>query len=823
MRRGLKQYRWGATAIVVAIAAACGSHGSSVTSVQPNAPVAASRAANDRPADATALIFERASEISAGDAALVHAMANLPANTSVEDLVAAASRLLRSPNGLQTPLQIDPSADNADYAAPTGITVLDAATVVAAMSFAEGDRNRASVASAAQRLAGSPVEVRRVPAGKAAGAGIARVVRDDGGFDTNRLRAQIESLPSSKPKGGNVVFPPGTEILFPSAPDPDRALRVSYEPPLTGARNEPPQTFPADELGCTGNSCFLPDVAAVMPLGFKANEGNYTVTYEFIASNGRTLAVERELSVTPEEPISFADGNLEAAVRAQTGASGPLTTASVSGLRELNASDREIALLDGIANLDVLKRVDVSSNSIQDLKPLGTIKTLQRLDADNNEVEDISPLEKLEFLTELEINGKAIADISPLRNLQRLETLSLRNNSVASLRDVGGLPNLRRITLSGNSVASLSLTSDSNVLEDIELRDNSVGTIDFTGAPSSLKRFALSENAVVDLRNISAATNLESLELTGNSNLTLRDLGSLPALTRLSLERNGNVSVFGATNQIAFDSLDILNFNDSLIRFLGDPQSDINSLDRFLERLTTPTFVGLRGTGLNSLASLQGLSAIEQLDLSNNPISNIRPLVENTGLGSGDVVNLSETQLDQESINTLIPELSNRGVEVQTSGQLVAPTPTPRPSATPRPIQPIPSPTPTPAPTPTPVPTPTPTPTPVDGAVPLDRSLDALLAGEIQVSVQIPTSTALADRFTLIDTENESVVFVRTPFELFSGFTSYAPQTGFDVLVEFDQIEIDNVPANTCVVVHTPAFDPTVAANQIARSPACAP
>ncbi|MEM9512823.1 MAG: leucine-rich repeat domain-containing protein, partial [Cyanobacteria bacterium P01_E01_bin.48] len=480
---------------------------------QENASIRASEPTGDRRNDATALVYEGAqNEVEAGDAALVQALINLPSSTSTVDLVAAANHLLRARDSIQTPLQIEPTVANVDYANPRGVTMQDVAAVTAAMVLSEGDREEANIAAAAQKLVDEPVTLRAIPGQELPGSqpgSLPRVVRNDAGFETERVVAQIGDLPDSTPKGDNLVFPPGTEILFPTAPDPDQALRVSYEPPLTGARNEAPQIFSADFLGCSGSRCFLPDIAAIMPLGFKADERTYTVTYEFTTTEGGVLVVERPLTVTPAESLSFADPNLEAAVRDQPGVpDGPITTASVSGLRELNASDREIELLDGIAQLNILKTVDVSDNNIESIGPLGSINTLQKLDADNNDIEDIAPVEKLEFLTGLEVNGKAVVDVSPLRNLERLETLSLRNNSVASLSDLGGLPNLRRIILSGNSVTSLSLASSSNVLEEVELRDNSVGTIDFADAPASLKRFVLDGDDVASLRDLTASRSL---------------------------------------------------------------------------------------------------------------------------------------------------------------------------------------------------------------------------------------------------------------------------------------------------------------------------
>jgi len=52
------------------------------------------------------------------------------------------------------------------------------------------------------------------------------------------------------------------------------------------------------------------------------------------------------------------------------------------------------------------------------------------------------------------------------------------------------------------------------------------------------------------------------------------------------------------------------------------------------------------------------------LDLRYNQITDIEPLVENEGLSEGDWVDLRGNQLSSYSLNTYIPQLEGRGVNV---------------------------------------------------------------------------------------------------------------------------------------------------------------
>ena len=86
---------------------------------------------------------------------------------------------------------------------------------------------------------------------------------------------------------------------------------------------------------------------------------------------------------------------------------------------------------------------------------------------------------------------------------------------------------------------------------------------------------------------------------------------------------------------------------------------------------------GLTGlTGLNlednriskcspDLSALLNLKELPHLNLKNNGISDFSPLVANPGLGDGDLVDVRGNPLSVESLNTHVPALQSRGVDVQ--------------------------------------------------------------------------------------------------------------------------------------------------------------
>ena len=83
-----------------------------------------------------------------------------------------------------------------------------------------------------------------------------------------------------------------------------------------------------------------------------------------------------------------------------------------------------------------------------------------------------------------------------------------------------------------------------------------------------------------------------------------------------------------------------------------------------LAGLTSLIILGLSGNSISDISPVAGLINLIELSLENNSISDISPLVANAGLGSGDTVSVSENPLNHASINTHIPALQSRGVEV---------------------------------------------------------------------------------------------------------------------------------------------------------------
>ncbi len=83
-----------------------------------------------------------------------------------------------------------------------------------------------------------------------------------------------------------------------------------------------------------------------------------------------------------------------------------------------------------------------------------------------------------------------------------------------------------------------------------------------------------------------------------------------------------------------------------------------------LGNLTNLTRLDLSFNSITDVSALSGLTNLAVLGLDNNSISDLLPLIANRGLGSGDRVDVRNNPLSAASLNTHIPALQNRGVNV---------------------------------------------------------------------------------------------------------------------------------------------------------------
>ena len=180
-----------------------------------------------------------------------------------------------------------------------------------------------------------------------------------------------------------------------------------------------------------------------------------------------------------------------------------------------------------------------------------------------------------------------------------------------------------------NSVSDLSPLAGLIHLESLDLWKNSVSDISALAGLTNLTHLGLVGNDISDISAVVGLINLESLSLDGNNITDISAVAGLMNLTRLGL---GNNTITAIST---------------------------------LAELTNLTMLRLGNNYISDISPMVGLTKLTELQLDRNNISDLSPLIANTGLGSGDTVEVRGNPLSSVSISTHIPALQSRGITVE--------------------------------------------------------------------------------------------------------------------------------------------------------------
>ena len=165
----------------------------------------------------------------------------------------------------------------------------------------------------------------------------------------------------------------------------------------------------------------------------------------------------------------------------------------------------------------------------------------------------------------------------------------------------------------------------------------------------NLTEFDLSQNATADITPVENLTNLTRLDLAQNSIEDITPIANLTNLTYLRLKDNLVSDLTPIAGLVNLTELDLWE----------NQISDISPLTS----LTNLETLNLTSNQISDISPLAALSNLNHLELTRNEITDISPLLE-SGLGEGSTIRLWGLKLDDNSLNTVIPDLEARGVRV---------------------------------------------------------------------------------------------------------------------------------------------------------------
>lgn len=211
-------------------------------------------------------------------------------------------------------------------------------------------------------------------------------------------------------------------------------------------------------------------------------------------------------------------------------------------LRVLNLGHNNINEIKGMGYLRDpfgLKKAYIDSNRTSEIKELGNQKkvmkfvNLEELDLSYNEIHEIEGLENLTELRSLWLNSNEIREIKGLETLTKLKFLNLDNNNISKIEDLDNLVALKELNLENNKIHEIKGLDTLIELKSLSLLHNKI---------RGLKNYGTQHGyaAIPRIRGLRNLVNLETLYLTG----------SMPDGRREDLCRNFILKTYSASETI---------------------------------------------------------------------------------------------------------------------------------------------------------------------------------------------------------------------------------------------------------------------------------
>ena len=335
--------------------------------------------------------------------------------------------------------------------------------------------------------------------------------------------------------------------------------------------------------------------------------------------------------VHPEDTEAWMpDSALRAAIREELAlpAVMPLTQENMLQLHRLNAGGKGITNLKGLEfarNLVDLHLGD-EGNYVIDLRPLATLTSLINLNVGGNQVADLRPLANLTHLTGLSLWNNQVTNVSSLRSLTALTYLNLADNHVSDLSPIANLINLEKLDLFDNEIQNVAPLADLK----------------------SLKHLILTENHIQDFTPLAGLMSLQALWIKGNPIKDLKPLSELN-LTDLKYDAVADPTAQTQPSEAWMPDPALRAVVRGEIGLL--PEAPFTK-----EKLLRLDYLDAHDNGILDITGLEFATNLRELRLSQNPITDLRPLANLTkleGLHIGDV-SPSAVNLDLHLLTNLI-------------------------------------------------------------------------------------------------------------------------------------------------------------------------
>lgn len=235
-------------------------------------------------------------------------------------------------------------------------------------------------------------------------------------------------------------------------------------------------------------------------------------------------------------------------------------------------------------------------------------------------VQDLSPIVDLPQLSQLTLSYPALDDISALAGLVSLRQLDLSRNSVTDLAPLAELPELYSLAISEAPVSDVSALAGIATLATLYARDT----------------------PITDVAPLVGCESLYKIHLEGTSISDVSVLATMPSLRSLDISRTAVT--------------DLSAFSESQLGTLFASETQIDGLPEKLP-ISNGRFAG---NGIVDISPLLTWPALAEVDLSNNAIDDVSPLLElpwEIPRGSCLVIDLVDNPLGEPDSEAILQQL----------------------------------------------------------------------------------------------------------------------------------------------------------------------
>ena len=350
--------------------------------------------------------------------------------------------------------------------------------------------------------------------------------------------------------------------------------------------------------------------------------------------------------------------------------------ASLKNLKTLIVRDGdEITDFGALQSLTKLEVLYLESNQVKDISFVSRMDQLKEFTLRDSIIIDLSPLSGKTTLTYLELEDNYdVKDYSVLSTLTSLETLHLDLCSEGEMPEVFGWTGLKELSVSGAD--SLQFLAQLPTLEKLYL---SGGNADDFWVFASLTQLTELEIGRIygDLNGLSALTMLTGLKKLDISSMTIygnvEDVFAIPGLEELNvsdcsfgldvnkIQENSSLKRLYMNRVSLWENIQV--YQDGIVTYLDYDEVPMADHIAFLNKFPNLEEVYLQGNKLTDVTFAESLPQLTKLDVTNNYITDLRPLQKLTRL---ETVWCGENSISQgtdlgEDVNVVLDSEAEEG------------------------------------------------------------------------------------------------------------------------------------------------------------------